>query len=1740
MERIKQKSLAYQLDALCIVEQNQNLRRLPIQRQLKQVTQGWWQHRKVCQAYNRHFDTTKEQQIGGTSIIIIDSLAHRSTGITNDPTGLGRWTSILIKGKQGFSTRIICAYRPCKSSGPETAYVQHALYFHRIQRKGDPRKLFMDDLADVICKWQQLGERIILVGDFNTGDKPTMQSKTKFWEPWLKTTGLIDVHQSFFNGQNIPSTHERGKSQIDYMFVSPGISIQRAGFLPFSKFPGDHRALWMDLSMLDIVGYKPPSLPLHQARRLKLQDPRVVNKYISCLKKLSETENILESIKILGNIDKKYWSVLETTKYQQLSTRFRELMLVAESQCRKFHTGAHPWSPRLDKARRQKFYWELTVKKLQGLHVPMRKLLKLHKSLRIPFVPNSLPLALANQRIAHTHYKQIKRHSRQHRRTFQEGLASVLSTQKNIPYSSVLRNLITREEIRETHRRIKWMRGKVQGLSTSGVLITDPKSSGNKILVTDKNLLEGVIIQENEHKFHQTEKDCPLLKGTLYKDIGICTTGPSVLNTILDGTYNPPPSCSRATKAFLTACQKPRTDATIGYDYLSKENYILTWSKAKERTGSGQTHFGHWKAALNDEDLTHAEWLLTTLPAVHGFSPNVWQCATDVMILKKEGVLDIDKLRTIVLYEADFNFLNKCIGHQMMDNAIRNNNMAAEQYAKPGSSAQEQCLTRCLIFDLVRYTRTALAMASSDLKSCYDRIVHNAASLVMQKNGISQQTVTVMFDTIQKCQHKIRTAYGDSDQTYGGQGSFEFPPMGVGQGNGAGPQMWSVLSATLFLAMHMEGLGTQFCQKMTDKFISLIGFMYVDDMDLIRIRDDTQKHLLTEDLQLTLKYWNKLVRVTGGALEPKKSGWYAFHQKWDPLLGSYYYEDLGQCGDITTTDKTGKRVPLSFVPFSQSQEMLGVKMTPTGNFQDQLDSMLNIAIKEARHLTRGQLSETDTRQAVVTSIIPRLTWPLPCMSISPAEGKKILRPVLQAALPKMGIISNLGYDYIHGSSNFQGLGIPELYHSCYTLHLEMLLDHTWKHTQTGHFIQMAIQEFVLEAGSLSHPLLPNRKSRLPHWLLTQNTWFASLYNYVLNNNIKINLDTPCLASNREYDRAIMDILDTSSQFSNNELKDVNVCRIYKKVTLLSDIVNGDGSRIAHLSWSDQPIHRPSKYPYNPQEYPIQHQWLAWKKALSYIDNAMSNGSISKLGLWTMDDASFRSKWDYFIDASELTLLHRNQQNIWTRYAILPSRTRQIVFSHQGTNINPPVDWNLLHRTTIHPSPHGLFCEGHSPCKHNPILIDSPDLPVYDLIKKYGKKFSDSIWALKHLEVSESIEQLLTDFAQGKAIMVSDGSYDDILGLGAGACIVASADGTEFIITGGPTPGPISQQSAYRSEISTLVSMGILSQILAIITSSAPRVTVACDNDNALERPFLPQTRLTSKQKSADLISLAHDIWLSSPATPNPTRVTGHADEKKDCLSLLEQLNCVVDNKAKSYLQDRPKFPIYRTGDPKYGLAHITINGEDITGQVSTSIQEYQSIQRSKAAGIRRNRFSSDSWGKLDHEAIKRSTAHQSTYKKIFITKWISKQLPLGKNMVQRKHRLSDNCPYCLAPGEDLAHLHSCHSVASTQLFFKNLEKLATWLKHMDTDPVIHHHLISVLSIWRSHNKPPFPYPCILTKRKYYEAFKEQESIGWQQFMEGLLTRQWSVLQHQYYQSIQSRRSGKVWASLLTNYKDMGP
>jgi hypothetical protein len=485
----------------------------------------------------------------------------------------------------------------------------------------------MEDLKAEIAKWQSAGEQIILCGDFNTGDQRNEKSAAQFWQPWLDNLSLIDVHKSHCGLDWLPPTHERGKTQIDYIFASPSIQIKRAGFLPFQKLPGDHRALWVDICTRDIIGYSPPALSIASARRLKSDNPIARKKYLAYLVDQLESEKIPETLKALELVPTTEWNQTHLQVYEGLESRFKELMATAERKCRKFRTGAHPFSEKFNVARKQNFFWELMVKDLLGLTISKRKLPKLKKQLKITKTISSLKFAEEEQAKARRQYRVTKRNSKNYRHTFRDQLAAARAAENKTKIASEIRNITHREEVREMHKRIKWMRGKIRGESTSGVIIQKPK--GGSKLIMNKEELEAQIIMENEAKYHQTEGHCPLMEGILLQHLGTTATTPKATE-IIDGTYNFPPSINKATKTFLPACKRPHPFTIPAFDHFSKDQYIRAWSKAKENTGSGELHFGHWKSGIRNDYVAHAQWLLTFLPNKHGFSPKTWRKATDV------------------------------------------------------------------------------------------------------------------------------------------------------------------------------------------------------------------------------------------------------------------------------------------------------------------------------------------------------------------------------------------------------------------------------------------------------------------------------------------------------------------------------------------------------------------------------------------------------------------------------------------------------------------------------------------------------------------------------------------------------------------------------------------------------------------------------------------------------------------------------------------------------------------------------------------------------------------------------------------------------------------------------------------------------------------------------------------------------------------------------------------------------
>ena len=100
-----------------------------------------------------------------------------------------------------------------------------------------------------------------------------------------------------------------------------------------------------------------------------------------------------------------------------------------------------------------------------------------------------------------------------------------------------------------------------------------------------------------------------------------------------------------------------------------------------------------------------------------------------------------------------------------------------------------------------------------------------------------------MLDTINHMTHKVKTAYGDYNFTYGGYTIAEELRnfmMGLYQGNGCEPKLWSIISYIVFSELRTQGFGIHFVNFFTAEIAQVVGFSYIDDCDMIQSDDNIE------------------------------------------------------------------------------------------------------------------------------------------------------------------------------------------------------------------------------------------------------------------------------------------------------------------------------------------------------------------------------------------------------------------------------------------------------------------------------------------------------------------------------------------------------------------------------------------------------------------------------------------------------------------------------------------------------------------------------------------------------------------------------------------------------------------------------------------------------------------------------------------------------------------------------------
>ena len=220
--------------------------------------------------------------------------------------------------------------------------------------------------------------------------------------------------------------------------------------------------------------------------------------------------------------------------------------------------------------------------------------------------------------------------------------------------------------------------------------------------------MENACFEENEARFSQSELTPPMTEA-MASELGYLAETPAA-EQILTGCYEPPKGTDKYMKELLHELRMPQAIR----DGIKKHGYISTeisqdensqgWKKRRLASAepSGLT-MDHYAVGGEDELMNDIDTLLRQLPYRFGFSPEAWQTITDVEILKKAGINDVELMRTIQLMHSEFNMNNKKLGQDMMSFAKLCRALAAEQFgSRKNHQAILAALNKQLTNDLLR------------------------------------------------------------------------------------------------------------------------------------------------------------------------------------------------------------------------------------------------------------------------------------------------------------------------------------------------------------------------------------------------------------------------------------------------------------------------------------------------------------------------------------------------------------------------------------------------------------------------------------------------------------------------------------------------------------------------------------------------------------------------------------------------------------------------------------------------------------------------------------------------------------------------------------------------------------------------------------------------------------------------------------------------------------------------------
>jgi hypothetical protein len=1310
--------------------------------------------------------------------------------------------------------------------------------------------------------------------------------------------------------------------------------------------------------------------------------------------------------------------------------------------------------------------------------------------------------------------RNLERDASTHRQTeLKTQLATVIDSGDKVK-ATRLRHIIRAENTKRMFKKLQ----NIRGYTKSGLTRLDIPAD-----LTDRNYqqctewitldtpkdIEKKLRERNQRHFGQAQGTFPTIPPFAEWVNWSASTHTSEL--LLEGSFSNDDLSSLEQDLLKYMEAKTSLDSiSDGIDRSEWEGKICAWNENTSTSPSG-FHLGHSKVLLAPHDLppdsaecltleTNREHLITWqvqllhLALINRYSYDRWKTIVNVMILKEENNFKIHRLRVIHLYEHDFNLILGVKWRQLIHNGLQEHTINSSQFGGlPGRDAITPTMIEELQYEISRASRRPLVHLDYDATSCYDRIIPSLASLISRGFGMHRNICFVHATTLEEARYLLKTQLGISDDFY--THSTEFPIFGTGQGSANSPAIWCIISSVLFDVYEGHAKGAYFqCPKGTHSInIFMVGF--VDDTsgsvnDFLQSTIQSPDHyiaLATNDAQL----WNNVLLLSGGALELTKCSYHFMYFDFT-LLGHPIVKPGKISPELQITFQPGSTPqPLAFRTAYQSHKTLGTHKEPAGNQLSAWKALLKNSTNHLSIVNRSPLDPLDAWTYYHAIFIPSTTYPIVAGYVHPRQLDKIDQKARQSFLPKLGYNRNIPIPVVYGSSEYAGIEFRQFKTEQGISHIKMFLK-CWRSRQIpGKLLRIALSWAQLVAG-IRAPILENVHVPLPH--LDPMRWLPSVRQFLSSIGGTLELDEDMAPPlQRINDCFLMDYFITQHTLKASQLRQLNACRLYLGVTLLSDITLPDGSNLDTLCFRGvQPVLSSHKglMPY--QEKPAESAWQLWRRCLTRLLLPKSMSLAHPLGAWHVTGPVLYRQWKFLYSKTD------RQLYVFKDVSFDVYRQSNQVYEIHSSSTTTPADvipvsilstpsglriYGLIHATTVCPPP-----------PVSTFLSYLHHLPPWEYELLSMLSLPTDIFTLCH---AMSTQQPI--------YVTSDGSVSD--SQSSFAWVLSTSDGQRLATCNGPACG--FQCTSYRSEGYGLLS--ILRFVLQAYRYTSilpfPRMKIHTDSESVLTKlseylqftDYFPNVTLDAEW---DVLQAIVSSIREFPVRPSLNYVQGHQDKHTPFynLDLPAQLNVEADKLADQYVPP-PHLNFTDVSRICGNSVQLKINNMTITSKYANVIRNFATTPTIRTWIMTKEKWSLRLFNTIDWKihgiCVRKFYRH-----KRFIVKYVHDWLPLGKLLSHYKDPQSTTCPSCSTTIEDRTHFLWC----SFRQRWKSVmisDLRAFSAKFVSTEPMTL--LLDAITGWLSNT----PLPISLYNDTLQQIIQQQEAVGWGQLFLGRFVTAWS-------------------------------